>query len=104
MEYFESTLLPLIPEHLRPSVWLRYVDDVFGIYSHDDQSFNEFVRLLNNLAPSIKFTTEEENNGILPFLDVNVHRVDGGFKFSIFRKPTHSESYIHFFLFSSYHG
>ena len=97
MEYFESTLLPQIPEHLRPSVWLRYVDDVFSIYPHSEESFQEFLRQLNGLAPTIRFTTEIEQNGVLPYLDVNVHKDNGRFRFSIYRKPTHSESYIHYF-------
>ena len=39
---------------------------------------------------------EEEINGILPFFDVKVHRRECGFRFSIYRKSAHSESYIHF--------
>ena len=40
-----------------------------------------------------------ECNGILPFLDVKVHRTDntGIFNFSIYRKPTNVCSYIHYY-------
>ena len=97
MEYFESVLLITIPEHLRPSLWVRYVDDIFAIYQHNDDAFQEFFDLLNNLSPSINFTVEWENNCVLPFLDVNVHRANFGFAFSVYRKPTHTDTYIHFY-------
>ena len=90
---------PLILENIIPILWLRYVDDVFSLYPHDDQSLELFLTQLNSLVPPIKFTKEEEQNGILPFLDVKVHRRECGFRFSIYRKPTHSESCIHFFSF-----
>ena len=99
MEHFETNLLPRIPVNIRPILWLRYVDDVFSLYPHDDQLLEQFLVQLNSLVPSIKFTKEDEVDRILPFLDVKVHRSDESFKFSIYRKPTHSESYIHFFSF-----
>ena len=61
------------------------------------ENLNDFLPLLNNLAPSIKFTVENENEGKLPFLDCTVHRVERAFKFSIYRKPTNVCSYIHFY-------
>ena len=36
----------------------------------------------------------------LPFLDILLHYVDGSLKCSVYSKPTHSGSYLHFF---SYH-
>ena len=59
MEYFESSLIPTIPDNLRPKVWLRYVDDVFVIYPHNEDALQEFLNRLNSLAPTIKFTIEK---------------------------------------------
>ena len=95
-------MLPTIPSHLRPTTWLRYVDDIFTIYPHDDDKFNQFLTLLNNLVPSIKFTCEWEINKILPFLDIKIHNANSQFRFSIYRKPTHTESYIRFYSFHSH--
>ena len=88
MEYFESTLLPLIPEHLRPSVWLRYVDDVFAIWD-TSKNIQDTVVELNNLVPSIEFTVEEERDNSI-ILDVSVIRTERSFKFKVFRKPTNN--------------
>ena len=40
-----------------------------------------------------------ENTGIatLPFLDILIHRSLQGVTFSVYRKPTHSQLYIHYF-------
>ncbi|XP_069186448.1 uncharacterized protein [Procambarus clarkii] len=98
MEYFETVLLPSIDT--RPSLWLRYVDDIFALWPHDLNLFQPFLASLNNLAPSIHFKVEWESNFLLPFLDVHVHSSVSGFSFSVYRKPMHSGMYIHFF---SYH-
>ena len=94
MEYFESQLLPSITP--KPLMWLRYVDDVFLIWP-ENENFDVFYQKVNDLVPSIKFTTEWENNRNLPFLDTRVHRMISGFSFAIYRKPTHSNQYIHYF-------
>lgn len=95
MEYFESTLLPMIkPANM---FWYRYVDDIFTIWDDSWGTFDEFLDKLNNLVPSIKFKVEWEIEGKLPFLDILINRANGNLNFSVYRKPTHSGSYLHFF-------
>ena len=66
-------------------VWLRYVDDTFTIIKKEEIENHE----------SIKFTHEIENEGKLPFLDVNVTRkLDGSFNTSVHRKPTDTNIYV----------
>jgi len=46
---------------------------------------------------SIKFTYEEESNGIIPFLDLLFRRQpDGALSTKVYRKPTHTDQYLHF--------
>ena len=93
MEYFETELLPTITD----KKWLRYVDDCFLSWP-DDDSFEVFLDRLNSLHPNIKFKYEWEDQRSLPFLDVNVHRSnDNVLSFSVYRKPSNSLSYIHYF-------
>ena len=57
-----------------------------------------FLLKLNSLHPSINFKIEIENQNSLPFLDVLVVRSPTNYpKFKVYRKPTHSNSYIHAF-------
>lgn len=97
MNYFESMALAKarvigLPV---PSLWIRYVDDVFMIFKHDRNSLTELVAFLNDLRPAIKFTTEVEENGCLPFLDMSIQKTeDGGLRFKVYRKSTHTGRYL----------
>ena len=110
MEFFETELLKDIPVDMRPTLWLRYVDDVFCCFK-DMSKFHAFLDRLNNIRPSIQFTYELSRveslaEGLpnfpanvmesLPFLELNVMRLhNGSFTFSIYRKPCHAGNYIH---------
>ena len=94
MEYFESELLPTLSN--LPKFWTRYVDDVFLIWPNSID-FNSFINELNSLVPSIKFSVEWEEGGSLPFLDLVIFRSGHSFKFSVYRKPTHKDQYMHYF-------
>ena len=95
MEYFESCILPQITP---PDMcWYRYVDDIFTVWNDNWGSFEAFFQRLNDLVPNIKFKVEWEVDGKLPFLDVLVLRENGKLSFSVYRKPTHSGSYLHYF-------
>ena len=55
-----------------PRVWKRYVDDSFVIIKKD--AVSSFHDTLNSIDPKIAFTIEEENNGLISFLDTLVSR------------------------------
>lgn len=93
MEHFEEQALNSAPK--KPKLWLRYVDDVFAVWSYGEDELLTFLNHLNNQHPNIKFTIEKEKDGILPFLDVKIERKpDGSLIHSVYRKPTHTEQYI----------
>ncbi|XP_072046288.1 uncharacterized protein [Amphiura filiformis] len=93
MEHFEFTALRNSP--VKPSVWLRYVDDTYVIIRETDVEI--FTEHINSQNSHIKFTSESEVNGYLAFLDTKVSRnADGTVSISIYRKPTHTDQYLHF--------
>ena len=96
MEMFEDLALQRTQV---PRIWKRYVDDTFCVM--EEQNTSVFLDHLNSLRPTILFTMELEKDGSLPFLDTLLtRRTDGGLDVSVYRKPTHTDRYLHY---SSHH-
>ncbi len=94
MENLEDNAISTSP--FKPSLWYRYVDDVFALWPHTQQHLLHFKSHLNKQNMSIQFTTEEENNNKLSFLDVEIERENGHFITSIYRKKTHTDRYLNY--------
>ena len=43
---------------LKPLIWLRFIDDIFMIWTHGQDKPTEFIKYLNKIHPTIKFTNE----------------------------------------------
>ena len=56
---------------LQPRIWWTYVDDIFFIWEHGEDSLKQFTETLNACHSTIKFTAEWSKEEI-NFLDVNV--------------------------------
>ena len=96
--HHESHWLEDCPLSFVPVFYARYVDDIFVLL----KSHEHIARLSNFLSSkhvNIRFTFEVENNGILPFLDVNVYRDADCFTTTVHRKDTFSGVYTHFNAF-----
>ena len=79
-------------------VWERFADDVFSILKRTH--LEKFFHHINNLHQNIKFTMEEESNGELAFLDTLLKQNNGEISVLVYRKPTHTDQYLHY---SSHH-
>ena len=86
MEYFEE--MALGSTSLKPSMWLRYVDDTFILWPHRD------VQILLDHVNSIQPSMEKEQENKLPVLDVLVTRTEQGFRSFEYRKHTFSGQYL----------
>jgi hypothetical protein len=85
---------------LQPSIWMRYIDDIFLIWPHGEQELNNFLHHLNQCHTTIKFTSDQSTTHI-NFLDTTVHMGnDGKLYTDLYCKPTDSHNYL---LYDSAH-
>jgi len=62
-----------------------------------EYAVSSFSDHLNATNPHVQFTSEEEKNGGIPFLDICLHVTeDGSTKVIVYRKPTHTDPYLTF--------
>ena len=63
-------------QELQPFVWLRYIDDIFFIWTHGEAELKKFMEGLNNFLPNLQFTYESSKKRVA-FLDLNVSLENG---------------------------
>ena len=93
--HHEKQWLNDCPKHFKPVYYKRYVDDIIVLFESPEH-VPLFANYLNSKHKKLKFTFETENNGKLPFLDINIFREKGKFVTTIYRKDTFSGVYTNF--------
>ena len=58
--------------HLQPTLWKRFIDDIFMIWPHGMDSLLEFIKHLNTEHPTIKFTSTISHTEVA-FLDLIIY-------------------------------
>ncbi|CAF2854046.1 unnamed protein product [Rotaria sp. Silwood2] len=79
----------------RPIVWLRYVDDIFCLFTISETKIKDFHSRINKWHDNLNFTLELESNNSISFLDVCVTQdEEDKLTTSLYRKPTHTGLYM----------
>ena len=68
-------------------MWLRYLDEIFCIWTQGSQNLNELFNCINSLHPTIKFTMDYSTTEI-NFLGVTVTKVGNKLETDLYCKPT----------------
>ena len=76
-------------------LWIRYIDDIFQIWTHCIEEFRKFEKHLNQSVDSIKFETDISTSEV-HFLDVTVKLDNGNLETSLYTKPTDAHNYLSF--------
>ena len=74
MHDLESQLLDLAP--VKPYLWLRYIDDVFMIWTAGEEQLQEFLQWINQYHDTIKFTWDWSRKTV-NYLDVQIINNNG---------------------------
>ena len=92
MEEMEVSFLKM--QQFQLFIWLRYVDDIFFTWTHDEEQLNLFLKDLNEFHPNFKFTYERSQNSV-DFVDRNVSLKGGAIFTDLHIKPTDGHQSLH---------
>ncbi|XP_078509911.1 uncharacterized protein LOC144769621 [Lissotriton helveticus] len=77
------------------SMWSRYIDDVFFIWTGPVDILMEFITWLNLGDDNLNFTSHLDNQSC-EFLDLIIKHTDGFLNVELFTKPTDRNTMLHF--------
>ena len=77
-----------------PYLWLRFLDDIFCIWTDGSEKLQEFFKFLNAFHPTIKFTMDNSYETI-NFLDVQVSKRNSTFETNLHCKDTDRHQYLY---------
>ena len=95
LSFYEVKRFEQCPKEFKPVFDRRSVDDIFVLFESAEH-LSKFRDYFNTCHPNMSFSFEQEKNGKLSFLDVEVSREKGKFVTTVYRKPTFSGLYTHF--------
>ena len=81
-----------------PMLYVRYIDDILGVWTHGIDRLTHFFNCINAYNPSIKFTIESTfQTGHLPFLDTLITLYPSGqYTTELYFKPMTAPIILHF--------
>lgn len=93
MHFWENNAL--LQSSLKPTLWKRYIDDIFCIWPHSLTDLVTFINILNSTNPNIKLTAKHSAVEI-DFLDCTIFKSDKKtINTKIFFKETDSHHLLH---------
>lgn len=74
--------------------YFRYGNDILIIYNESSTNTDTLLDCFNNAMPATTFSIEKEPDNSINFLDITVHKKARNFSFSIYQKPTTTDTII----------
>jgi hypothetical protein len=88
-----TTIYQLLIRH-KVEGYFRYIGDILVMYKVDNTNIQRLLEEFNNLATSMKFTLEKEQNNRINFLDITITKDHDGLSFENDRKPSTTDIII----------
>ena len=76
-------------------LWLRYIDDIFYIWTHGEKKLRTFLEKLNKFHSNIKSTHESSKENI-SFLDLHVTLLEEQLETNLYIKSADRHQYLHY--------
>ena len=80
---------------LKPSFFKRFIDDIFLIWPHGEDTLYDFITMINSHHSTIKIT-EEHSSTQIPFLDTLVYKEHNRLLTKVYHKKTDQKQYLHY--------
>ena len=87
---------------LTPYIWWRYIDNIFLIWEHGEESLKLFLEKISKIHPTLKFTADWSYRSV-NFLDVKAIMKDGKIITDLYVKPTDTYQYLDSLSCHPYH-
>ena len=97
MHAFETSLLSRLSDI--PIFYVRYIDDILGVWTYGINRLNHFFNLMNTHNPAIRLTIEHtgSSGGTLAFLDTLITvRPSGTYTTELYFKPMTAPIILHY--------
>ena len=92
-ECLKNDTYPRITEKTR--IFLRYIGDLFFIWTGTEKQLQSFIEEINNIHPTIKFDSKFSKDEI-NFLDLTIYKDSNGkLATKVYTKPTDRQSYLY---------
>ena len=74
-------------------IWWSYIDDIFFIWEHFEESLKVFIDQVIIFHPTVKFTAEYSKEEV-NFLDLNITLIHAELQTNLFFKPTDTHQFL----------
>ena len=89
------TTLHISSNYGKTHIFLRYIDDLFFIWTGTEQQLESFLEEINEVHPTIKFDSKFSKDEI-NFLDLTIYKDSNGkLATKVYTKPTDRQSYLY---------
>ena len=82
-------------QELQPMLWLRFIDDIFFIWTHGKEELKKSMEKFNNFTPNLRFTYESSEKSI-SFLNLIITVSEQNLKTTLHLKSTDCHQYLHY--------
>jgi hypothetical protein len=94
LQFYENLNIKHQLENKALIFYTRYVDDI--IYDSTKTTYQQIVQQANTIHIDLTLNYSWENDNTINFLDIIIYRDNNTFNINIYRKPTTTDTIIHF--------
>jgi hypothetical protein len=96
LQFFEEHIVKHWLETKEIIYYRRYVDDILLMFDQQRTDIHTINSHMNNLRPDLDFTPTFEEQNTIKYLDLVIHRGAHHLQLEIYRKPTQTDTTMHF--------